>query len=263
MIGRIAARVDRSESLGRAIDLVGAAIALVILAPVIAAVSLGVRITLGRPVLFRQVRTGWQGRPFTILKFRTMEMREATCCCTPEACRGIQMAEGLAMSRFATLIRRTGLDELPQLLNILRGEMSFVGPRPLLPRYLARYSADQQRRHEARPGITGWAQVNGRTDLSWNERLDLDVWYVANRSRSLDARIMKRTIRAALGGEGFSQSGSDTGLEFIGIGVPPGLCPATELPLAAVCPDGAPVALAPDQRPHTDSTGRVAISGAR
>ena len=263
MIRAALRRLDRSDALARVIDIVGALLGIVLLSPILVLVGVGVRRSLGRPILFRQVRAGRDGRPFTMLKFRTMEMGRSTCCCTPDRCRGVQMAPGVAMPRFAQFIRRAGLDELPQLDNVLRGEMSFVGPRPLLPRYIPRYTAEQRRRHDVRPGITGWAQVNGRTDLSWDERLALDVWYVAARARSLDIEIVKRTIGAAVHGEGFSQSGSDTGLEFLGTGVPPGLCPATELPMNEVCPDGAPRPLDPAQRPHTASVGARGTTGAR
>jgi lipopolysaccharide/colanic/teichoic acid biosynthesis glycosyltransferase len=213
-------------------DRLGAAVALVVLSPIIGATALGIRLSMGPPVIFRQVRAGRDGVPFTILKFRTMEMRAASCCGRPETCRGIQMAPGTTIPAFARLVRRTGLDELPQLINILRGEMSFIGPRPLLVRYIPRYTAEQRRRHSVRPGISGWAQVNGRTDLSWSDRLALDVWYVDHQSLSLDLRIVWRTIRALAKGSGYSQSGSDTGPEFLGIGVTPGICPVTELPLA-------------------------------
>ena len=202
------------------------------LSPIIAAIALGIRLSMGAPVVFRQVRAGRDGVPFTILKFRTMEMRAAFCCGRPEACRGIQMAPGATISRFARFVRRTGLDELPQLINILRGEMSFIGPRPLMLRYIPRYTAEQRRRHSVLPGISGWAQVNGRTDLSWTDRLVLDVWYVDHQSLWLDLTILWRTFRASAEGSGYSQSGSDTGPEFLGTGLPPGICPVTELPLA-------------------------------
>ena len=213
-------------------DRIGAAIALLALSPILAAIALGIRLTMGTPIVFRQERAGLDGVPFTILKFRTMEMRAASCCGRPETCRGIQMAPGATISRFARFVRRTGLDELPQLINILRGEMSFIGPRPLMVRYIPRYTAEQRRRHSVLPGISGWAQVNGRTDLSWSDRLTLDVWYVDHQSLWLDLRILWRTFRASAEGSGYSQSGSDTGPEFLGTGLPPGICPVTELPLA-------------------------------
>jgi len=223
---------NRARAFTKALfDRVGAAVALVVLSPIVGATAVGIRLSMGAPVLFRQVRAGRDGNPFTILKFRTMEMRAASCCGRPEACRGIQMAPGTNIPSFARFARRTGLDELPQLINILRGEMSFIGPRPLLVRYVARYTAEQRRRHSVRPGISGWAQVNGRTDLAWSDRLALDVWYVDHQSLWLDLRILWRTLRASAEGSGYSQSDSDTGPEFLGIGVPPGICPVTELPL--------------------------------
>jgi hypothetical protein len=175
------------------------------------------------------------------------------------------MASGLSMSRFASTIRRTGLDELPQLVNILRGEMSFIGPRPLLVRYLARYTPEQRRRHAVRPGITGWAQVKGRTDLSWDDRLALDVWYVDHRSRTFDIDIARRTVGATIHGSGFSQVGSETGPEFLGGGVADGLCPATELPLSTVRPGGVAVPLAGVQSAVDGPAGSAsgATSGAR
>jgi len=209
-------------------DRLGAAVALVVLSPVIGVIAVGVRLSMGAPVLFRQVRAGRDGRPFTILKFRTMEMRAASCCGRPEACRGMQMVPGTTIPRFARFVRRTGIDELPQLMNILRGEMSFIGPRPLMVRYIPRYTAEQRRRHSVLPGISGWAQVNGRTELSWGDRLALDVWYVDHESLWLDLRILWRTVRASAKGSGYSQSGSDTGPEFLGTGLPPGVCPVTE-----------------------------------
>ena len=213
-------------------DRVGSAVALLLVWPILAWIAVGIRLTMGSPILFRQVRAGRDGVPFTILKFRTMEMGDASCCGRPHACRGIQMAPGATIPRFAQLVRRAGLDELPQLVNIVRGEMSFIGPRPLLVRYIPRYTVEQRRRHAVLPGISGWAQVNGRTDLSWNDRLALDVWYVDHHSLWLDLRILWRSFRASAEGSGYSQSGSDTGPEFLGTGLPPGICPVTELPLA-------------------------------
>jgi len=223
---------NRARAFTKALfDRVGAAVALVVLSPIIGATALGIRLSMGTPILFRQVRAGRDGKPFTILKFRTMEMRAASCCRRAEACRGTQMAPGTTIPSFARFARRTGLDELPQLINILRGDMSFIGPRPLLVRYVARYTAEQRRRHSVRPGISGWAQVNGRTDLPWSDRLALDVWYVDHQSLWLDLRILWRTLGASAEGSGYSQSDSDTGPEFLGTGVPSGICPVTELPL--------------------------------
>jgi len=234
---RLPHRLNRSDKLGRLLDIYGSALGLIVLSPLLALVAAGVRLSLGSPILFRQIRAGHRGVPFTILKFRTMEMRDANCCNDPANCRGLQMATGVRMSPFAAAIRRTGLDELPQLINILRGEMSFIGPRPLLVRYLPRYTSEQRRRHEVRPGITGWAQVKGRTDLSWTERLALDVWYVDHRSRTLDLEIALRTVGATLQGSGYSQVGSH---EFLGTGVGHEICPATDLPMATVRRSGGP-----------------------
>jgi len=211
-----------------------AAVALVALVPVLAAVALVVRACLGPPVLFRQVRAGRHGKPFTILKFRTMQMADSRCCENPAACIGLQMPPGVTTPGLIGLVRRLGLDELPQLVNIARGDMRFVGPRPLMPRYVGRYTPAQARRLEVLPGITGWAQVSGRTDLPWEDRLDLDAWYVDRRSARLDLRIALLTLRAALGGRGYSQSGSSTGYEFLGTGVAPGVCPARETGLGGL-----------------------------
>lgn len=257
---RVARSVNQSDALGRLLDLYGSATALIVLSPLLAVVAFGVRLSLGSPVLFRQVRAGQNGVPFTILKFRTMDMRDATCCGDPANCRGLQMATGLRMSRFAATVRRTGLDELPQLVNILRGEMSFIGPRPLLVRYLPRYTSEQRRRHEVRPGITGWAQVKGRTDLSWTERLALDVWYADHRSRTLDLAIARRTVGATIHGSGYSQLGSG---EFLGTGVPDGICPATELPLSTVRPGGSLLLGVQSAVDGTSATNSSATSGAR
>jgi lipopolysaccharide/colanic/teichoic acid biosynthesis glycosyltransferase len=233
--GRAPVSFDRRhwyDFVKRPVDLLLSAGLLIILAPVMAGIALGIRRSIGGPVLFRQQRAGRAGASFTLIKFRTMDMRDARCCEMPERCIGLQFAPGTTMSRFSAMLRRTGLDELPQLINIIRGEMSFVGPRPLLERYVGRYTAQQRRRLEVLPGITGLAQVNGRTDLSWDERLDLDIWYVDHRSPGLDATILWRTVHASKSGAGFSQSGSETGLEFLGVGVEPGHCPVTGLRIA-------------------------------
>jgi lipopolysaccharide/colanic/teichoic acid biosynthesis glycosyltransferase len=177
---------------------------LVVLLPVLALLGVLVAVFLGRPVLFRQERPGLGGRPFRLVKLRTMREGEG-----PDASR---------LTRFGRLLRATSLDELPELWNVLRGEMSLVGPRPLLMQYLPRYSARQARRHEMKPGLTGWAQVNGRNQLSWDERLELDVWYVENWSLGLDGRILARTLSQVLRRRGISHPGAETMPEFMGSG---------------------------------------------
>jgi lipopolysaccharide/colanic/teichoic acid biosynthesis glycosyltransferase len=173
-----------------ALDRVAAALLLLTLSPLLFALFVSVSITMGRPILFRQQRLGLRRRPFELLKFRTMH--EAA---------GLTDAERL--TSFGCLLRRTGLDELPQLINILRGEMSFVGPRPLLVRYGPYFSAEEDQRHLLRPGITGWSQVHGRNQSPWDERLRRDVWYLRHRSLALDARILGRTLLFVLAGRGF------------------------------------------------------------
>jgi lipopolysaccharide/colanic/teichoic acid biosynthesis glycosyltransferase len=190
------------EAAKTAIDRVVAAAALLALSPVLLVVALAVRLDLGRPVLFRQRRPGRFGEPFALLKFRTM--------------RAGSGPDGERLTRFGRFLRATSLDELPELWNVLRGEMSLVGPRPLLTHYLARYDDEQARRHAVRPGLTGWAQVNGRNAVGWEERLAMDVWYVDHRSLALDARIVLKTIQVVLGRRGINAPGSDSMPEFRG-----------------------------------------------
>ncbi|HWR97726.1 MAG TPA: sugar transferase, partial [Candidatus Methanoperedens sp.] len=183
----------------RALDVTVAAMALLLLSPLLLAAALAVRLRLGRPVLFRQVRPGRGGRPFVLLKYRTMsDARDGSGVLLPDAGR---------LSALGRFLRSTSLDELPELFNVLRGDMSLVGPRPLLTEYLPLYTPEQARRHEVRPGITGWAQVNGRNAISWEERFALDVWYVDNRSLRLDLRILALTVAKVLTREGISQEG--------------------------------------------------------
>jgi len=192
----------------RLFDLAFALVLLVLLAPLLAALALTISVALGRPVLFRQTRAGKDGVPFDLYKFRTMtDERDAAGNLLPDAER---------LTRFGMWLRRFSLDELPQLFNVLRGEMSVVGPRPLVMQYLPRYSPEQARRHQVKPGITGWAQVNGRNALSWEEKFRLDVWYVDHRSFWLDLRILWMTIGKVLRSEGISQSGYATMPEFMG-----------------------------------------------
>lgn len=178
------------------------------LVPGLAVIGVLVRVVLGAPVLYRQQRPGLHGQPFTLVKFRTMS--DAT---SPS---GEPLPDEARLTRFGRLLRSTSLDELPGLWNVLRGDMSLVGPRPLLMRYLPRYSATQRRRHEVRPGVTGWAQVNGRNALSWDEKFDLDVWYVDHVGFRLDVRILWRTVVGVLGRRGVSAAGHATMPEFMG-----------------------------------------------
>ena len=189
----------------RGLDLALAAAMLIVLSPAMLAVSVALALAAGRPLLFRQTRTGLGGRPFVLYKFRTMK---------PSANASATDAERL--TPLGRVLRESSLDELPELWNVLRGEMSLVGPRPLLPSYLERYSPEQGRRHEVRPGITGWAQIHGRNDTTWDERLARDVWYVDHRSLLLDARILLRTVLLVLRREGIAASGHATMPEFRG-----------------------------------------------
>jgi lipopolysaccharide/colanic/teichoic acid biosynthesis glycosyltransferase len=192
----------------RLTDLVLSGLALIVLAPVLAAVALAVAVALGRPVLFRQVRPGLGGKPFRLIKFRTM--------LDAVGADGKPLADSRRLTRFGRFLRATSLDELPELWNVLRGDMSLVGPRPLLTHYLPLYSPEQARRHEVRPGLTGWAQVNGRNALSWTDKLALDSWYVDHRSFRLDMRILAMTVAKVLSRTGIAAEGSDTMPEFRG-----------------------------------------------
>ncbi len=192
----------------RVFDILGAGIGLLALSPVLLAVALMIRRRMGRPVFFRQVRPGLHGRPFEMIKFRTM--RDAA------DAEGNPLSDSERLTRLGRFLRSSSLDELPELWNVLRGEMSLVGPRPLLMEYLPLYSPEQARRHEVRPGITGWAQVNGRNAISWDERFALDVWYVDNRSLRLDLRIIWLTVRKVLKREGISAAGEATMPKFTG-----------------------------------------------
>jgi lipopolysaccharide/colanic/teichoic acid biosynthesis glycosyltransferase len=194
----------------RIFDFTLASIGLIMLSPVLLVIALLVRIKLGSPVLFRQKRPGLHAEPFTLLKFRTMTDERG-----PD---GTLKSDAVRLTRFGQFLRSASLDELPELINVVRGEMSLVGPRPLLPKYLPLYSAEQARRHEVRPGITGLAQVRGRNALSWEERLALDVWYVDNRSIRLDLEILLQTVLAVIRREGISAEGSATMPEFTGKG---------------------------------------------
>lgn len=186
----------------RLVDLLGAASALVAAAPLLSGVAVVVRLRLGSPVFFRQQRPGLRGKPFELIKFRTM--RDAL------DRDGRPLPDELRLTPLGRLLRSTSLDELPELWNVLRGDMSLVGPRPLLMEYLPLYSSTQSRRHDVRPGLTGWAQVNGRNSLTWEQKFEMDVWYVDHRSMLLDFKIMALTAWKVLRRDGISAEGSAT-----------------------------------------------------
>lgn len=186
----------------RLFDLAATVVALFLIWPVIVVLALLVRIKHGSPVLFRQHRSGMAGKPFMMYKFRTMtDQRDADSNLLPDKLR---------LTGFGKFIRSSSLDELPELINVLKGNMSLVGPRPLLMEYLPLYTKEQARRHEVRPGITGWAQVNGRNAISWEEKFKLDVWYVDNRTFWLDLKILWITFVKVFKREGISQDGHAT-----------------------------------------------------
>lgn len=194
--------------LKRPFDIFCSALALLLFWPVLLILYVLVRANLGSPALFRQQRPGLHGRPFMMVKFRTMlDALDAN---------GNPLPDDVRLTRFGRLLRATSLDELPELWNVLNGDMSLVGPRPLLMEYLPLYSAEQARRHEVRPGITGWAQVNGRNALSWPQKFALDVWYVDNRSLLLDIRIILLTVKKVFMREGISADGQATTSRFTG-----------------------------------------------
>jgi sugar transferase EpsL len=192
----------------RLLDVSLAALGLALLGPVILLLMLLVRIKLGAPALFIQIRPGLHGRPFRLVKLRTLT----------NACdeRGDLLPDTDRLTPFGRFLRSTSLDELPELWNVLTGDMSLVGPRPLLMQYLNRYSPMQARRHDVKPGISGWAQVNGRNALTWEDRFDLDVWYVDHRTLWLDVKILMLTVLKVARREGISQSGHATMQEFTG-----------------------------------------------
>ena len=192
----------------RLFDFVVAAVAAIVLSPVIAVIALLVRIKLGKPVLFRQLRPGLHGQPFTLLKFRTMLEALDT--------NGSPLPDAERLTAFGHFLRRWSLDELPELYNVLRGDMSLVGPRPLLMEYLPLYTAEQARRHDVRPGLTGWAQVNGRNAIGWDQKFAFDLWYVDHASLSLDLRILWLTVRNVFTRHGISAEGEATMPRFTG-----------------------------------------------
>ncbi|HRA69021.1 MAG TPA: sugar transferase [Caldilinea sp.] len=192
----------------RIFDLLIALPALILLSPLLALLALLVCVKLGAPVFFRQPRPGLHGKPFRMVKFRTMtDARDAQGNLLPDAER---------LTSFGKFLRSSSLDELPELWNVVKGDMSLVGPRPLLMQYLDRYTPEQARRHEVRPGVTGWAQVNGRNAISWEQKFAYDVWYVDNLSFWLDLKILALTVRKIIVREGISQAGQATMEEFMG-----------------------------------------------
>jgi lipopolysaccharide/colanic/teichoic acid biosynthesis glycosyltransferase len=203
---------DRSERRGlaakRAVDIVGACGALVLVSPLLVLLAILIRLRLGSPALFRQTRPGLHGKPFTLIKFRTMTHARSA--------DGEPLADEERLTGFGQFLRRTSLDELPELWNVLRGEMSLVGPRPLLMEYLPLYSATQATRHDVLPGITGWAQIHGRNATTWEKRLELDAWYVSNRSLWLDLKILLLTLKKVVLREGIQQEGVATMTRFRG-----------------------------------------------
>lgn len=189
-------------------DITVGVVALVLLLPIICVVALLVRLKLGSPILFKQERPGLHGRPFYIYKFRTMtDARDEL---------GNFLSDDIRLTRFGKLLRKLSLDELPQLFNVVKGELSLVGPRPLLMEYLSLYTPEQARRHDVKPGITGWAQVNGRNAITWEEKFKYDVWYVDNRSFWLDIKILFLTVLKVFKSEGISQKGHVTMDKFKG-----------------------------------------------
>jgi lipopolysaccharide/colanic/teichoic acid biosynthesis glycosyltransferase len=189
-------------------DFILAGLSLVILSPFLVSLAVLVQIFLGSPVFFRQERSGLEGKTFVMIKFRTMTNRTDT--------SGALLPDSERLTRFGRFLRSTSLDELPELWNVVRGEMSFVGPRPLLVEYLPLYSKHQERRHEVRPGITGLAQVKGRNQLSWLEKFELDIWYIDNRTFSLDCSILFWTMKSVLARDGIDAVGSSTVSRFEG-----------------------------------------------
>ncbi|WP_181316187.1 sugar transferase [Photobacterium phosphoreum] len=192
----------------RSFDIIASSLALLLLSPVIAITAYFIHKKLGSPVLFRQVRPGLKGKPFEMIKFRTMKDAVDK--------NGQALPDSERLTPFGMKLRSTSLDELPGLWNVLKGDMSLVGPRPLLMQYLPLYNQDQNRRHDVRPGVTGWAQINGRNAIGWNEKFKFDVWYVDNQSLWLDIKILLLTIKKVFIKEGISADEHVTMPDFIG-----------------------------------------------
>lgn len=194
----------------RLVDIIGALVGLVLFSGVMVTIAIAIALTMGRPVLFRQIRPGKDGAPFRMVKFRTMT--------TAVNDDGNPLPDAARITPLGQFLRLTSLDELPEFWNVLRGEMSLVGPRPLLMDYLPLYSPTQARRNGVRPGITGWAQVNGRNSLSWQKKFEMDVWYVDNHSLWLDLRILALTLRKVMARDGIAAEGQATAEKFTGNG---------------------------------------------
>jgi len=192
----------------RCIDIVGAGLGMIVLSPFLVIIAIAVWVRMGRPIIFKQMRPGLNGKPFYMYKFRTMTNEKDE--------QGNPLSDEQRLTRLGRFLRSTSLDELPELLNVLKGDMSLVGPRPLLMQYLARYTPEQARRHEVQPGITGWAQINGRNAITWEEKFALDVWYVDNWSLWLDMKILAMTVIKVFKREGISAAGEATMTEFKG-----------------------------------------------
>lgn len=205
---------DLRLAIKRLIDVAGAGAGLVLLSPVLAGSAAAIALTMGRPVLFAHRRPGLRGEPFTMLKFRTMR--------PPREGEDVYFrTDEQRLTRLGRFLRRSSIDELPELINVLRGEMSLVGPRPLLMEYLDKYTPEQMRRHEMRPGITGWAQVNGRQTILFSERLEHDVWYVDNWSLRLDAKIFLMTLARVVRSEGVIPGQSVDDVDDLGLSATP------------------------------------------
>jgi lipopolysaccharide/colanic/teichoic acid biosynthesis glycosyltransferase len=200
--------VSGGDRIKRFLDVLCAAAALLVTCPVIAGSALAILISMGGPVIFRQKRTGRDGRLFEILKLRTMASGPGP--------HGKAAPDEHRLTRVGSFLRRASIDELPQFWNVLQGDMTLVGPRPLLPEYLPRYTSRQRRRHEVRPGITGWAQIHGRNELAWETKFEYDMWYVEHRSLWLDLKILGVTVKQVLRRDGISQQGHATAQEFLG-----------------------------------------------
>jgi lipopolysaccharide/colanic/teichoic acid biosynthesis glycosyltransferase len=193
----------------RLLDLAGATLVGVLLAPLLAGLALAIRLTMGSPVFFRQLRPGYRGEPFEVVKFRTMK--------DAAGADGNPLPDEERLTRLGVFMRRLSLDELPQLWNIARGDMTFIGPRPLLMEFLKWYSPEQMRRHDVKPGVTGWAQVQGRHDIPFSKRLALDVWYVDNRSLRLDFKILGLTLLKVLSMRGSQPAQTDAEVDDVGL----------------------------------------------